>query len=88
MRGARTLTRPALAASLAALSMGSAACTWRGPTLRGPIGIVGLIHLAIQIWAIVEIVQSNKATLHKVLWILLVLMVPVVGIILWFLLGR
>jgi hypothetical protein len=50
-------------------------------------GIVGLLILAIDVWAIVTIIQSGAATAQKVLWIVLILLLPVVGVILWFLLG-
>lgn len=50
-------------------------------------GLIGLVILALDIWAIVSIVQSSASTGKKVLWILLVLILPVVGLILWFLLG-
>jgi hypothetical protein len=50
-------------------------------------GIVGLLILAIDVWAIVTIIQSGAATAQKVLWIVLILLLPVVGMILWFLLG-
>ena len=49
--------------------------------------LLGLVILALDIWAIVSIVQSGASTGKKVLWILLVLILPVVGMILWFLLG-
>jgi len=49
--------------------------------------LLGLVILALDIWAIVSIVQSSASTGKKVLWILLVLILPVVGLILWFLLG-
>lgn len=50
-------------------------------------GLIGLLILAADIWAIVSIVQSAASTGKKVLWILLVLILPVLGLILWFLLG-
>lgn len=50
-------------------------------------GIFGLLILAIDVWAIVTIVQSGASTAQKVLWIVLILLLPVVGVILWFLLG-
>ena len=49
--------------------------------------IVGLLILVADIWAIVSIVQSAASTGKKVLWIVLVLVLPVLGLILWFLLG-
>jgi hypothetical protein len=50
-------------------------------------GIIGLLILAADIWAIVNVVQSGASTGKKVLWILLILVLPVVGLILWLLLG-
>jgi hypothetical protein len=50
-------------------------------------GLIGLLILAADIWAIVSVVQSSASTGKKVLWILLVLILPVLGFILWFLLG-
>ena len=50
-------------------------------------GIFGLLILIADIWAIIQIVQSTAGTGRKVLWIVLVLLLPVLGLILWFLLG-
>jgi len=50
-------------------------------------GIFGLLILIADVWAIVSIAQSAATTGKKVLWIVLVLVLPVLGLILWFLLG-
>ncbi|MBD3173642.1 MAG: hypothetical protein GF320_00565 [Armatimonadia bacterium] len=50
-------------------------------------GICGLIWLALCIWAVISIVGSAASALAKALWILLVFFFPVVGLIIWFLLG-
>ena len=50
-------------------------------------GLLGLIWLLIVIWAIVKVAQSSAGALPKVLWILLLLFMPLVGFILWLLLG-
>lgn len=50
-------------------------------------GLLGFIHLALCIWAIVSIINSRAGGLGKVLWILAVLFFPVVGLILWFFIG-
>jgi len=50
-------------------------------------GILGLILLIAVIYAIVKTVQSGADTGAKVLWILLVLILPFIGVILWFLFG-
>jgi len=50
-------------------------------------GLLGLIWLIIIIWAIVQVAQSRAPALTKLLWILLLLFVPLLGLILWLLLG-
>jgi hypothetical protein len=50
-------------------------------------GFWGLIVLAADIWAIVNIFQSSSTTQAKVLWTLLVVVLPVVGFIIWFFAG-
>ena len=50
-------------------------------------GFWGLIVLAADIWAIVNIFQSRASTGAKVLWTLLVLILPVLGFIIWLVAG-
>ena len=50
-------------------------------------GIGGLVVMALDIWAIINIIQSGASNGTKVLWILLVVILPVAGLILWLLLG-
>ena len=50
-------------------------------------GIVGLLILAGDIWAIINIFQSSASNEKKVIWILAVVLLPLLGLILWFLLG-
>mgnify|MGYP001110016030 FL=1 len=50
-------------------------------------GILGLIWLIIVIWAIIKVAQSSAGGVQKLLWILILLFLPVLGLILWFLLG-
>lgn len=50
-------------------------------------GLLSLILLIAIIWAIVSTVQSRAGTGAKVLWIVLLLLLPVIGFILWLLLG-
>jgi hypothetical protein len=51
-------------------------------------GIVGLIILALDIWAIITIIQGGGPVERKILWIVLILILPVIGLILWLLLAR
>jgi hypothetical protein len=50
-------------------------------------GILGLITLVADIWAIVSTFQSQATTGKKVFWIVLVLLLPVIGFVLWLLAG-
>jgi hypothetical protein len=50
-------------------------------------GFFGLLLLIAVIWAIVSTLQSKAGTGAKVLWILLVLLLPLLGFIFWLLLG-
>ncbi len=50
-------------------------------------GFGGLIVLVADVWAIVNIFQSNSDTGKKVIWTVLVILLPVLGFILWLLFG-
>jgi hypothetical protein len=50
-------------------------------------GILGLIILILNIWAIVKTVGSSASTGAKVLWIVVILLLPVLGFLLWLLFG-
>ena len=51
-------------------------------------GIIGLIILVLDIWAIVQIVRGRGPTDKKILWVLIILLLPVIGLILWLLIAR
>jgi hypothetical protein len=50
-------------------------------------GLFGLIVLALDIWAIFHVLKSAEEVGIKVLWILLIAIVPVLGLIIWAILG-
>jgi len=50
-------------------------------------GIWGLLVLAADVWAIINIAQSSVSNEKKALWIVLVVVLPLVGLILWYFLG-
>lgn len=49
--------------------------------------LLGLLILVADIWAIITIFQSGASNEKKALWIVLVVLLPVLGLILWFFLG-
>lgn len=50
-------------------------------------GIFGLLVLIADVWAIVNIMQSSADTGAKVVWTVVVLVLPLLGFILWYFLG-
>jgi hypothetical protein len=50
-------------------------------------GIFGLIILALDIWGIINVLGSGATTGMKLVWILLIVILPVVGLIIWFIAG-
>jgi hypothetical protein len=50
-------------------------------------GLLGLIILVLNVYAIVKIVQSTAGTGTKVVWIIVILLLPVAGFLLWLLFG-
>ncbi len=55
--------------------------------MNGYTGIFGLIVLALDIWAIVSVVNSAASTGSKVIWVLAILILPVLGFLAWLLFG-
>ncbi len=50
-------------------------------------GILGILILIADVYAILKIAQSSAETGKKALWIVLVLVLPMVGVIIWYLAG-
>lgn len=50
-------------------------------------GILGLLHIIVCIWAIINIVGSGASGIAKILWTLFVLIAPIIGLIIWFFAG-
>jgi hypothetical protein len=83
----RSPAAPLLALFSAALVM--AGC---GPTLGDyaraeTLGCGGLFILAINVYALINIIGSSASTGAKVVWCLVVWLMPVLGFIIWFLAG-
>lgn len=51
------------------------------------LGLWGVIVLVADIYAIINIAGSRSEPLKKALWIVLILLLPVLGFIIWLLLG-
>ena len=51
------------------------------------IGLFGLLILLGDVYAIVKIFQSSASAAAKAVWIVLILVLPLLGLIIWFLFG-
>ena len=51
-------------------------------------GILGLLILVLDIIAIVDVLKSSMDTGKRALWIILILVLPVIGMVLYFLIGK
>jgi hypothetical protein len=68
------------------LSVTIAKLTKRENTM-GDLGIWGIIHLALVIYAAIQIFNSSADTGKKAIWVLIVAVFPLVGLIIWFFMG-
>lgn len=50
-------------------------------------GLLGLLIFVFDLWAIVSVVGSDAPILGKVVWVLIVLLLPVVGFLIWLIAG-
>lgn len=51
-------------------------------------GILSLLHLILFLIAAFEILSSGKSLGNKVLWLLMIFLLPVVGLVIYYLVGR
>lgn len=50
-------------------------------------GLLGLLILIADVWAVINVVQSGAGTGAKVGWVVLILLLPVVGLLIWLVAG-
>ena len=51
------------------------------------VGLIGFIILVLDVWAILKTLSSPASTGNKALWIVLILVLPLLGLILWAIAG-
>lgn len=49
--------------------------------------IVGLAIFIADLWAIVKTLQSPVSAGNKLLWVIIIILLPVIGLILWYFMG-
>lgn len=52
------------------------------------ISIVGTVVLLLDVWAIISVLMGSSGVLRKIFWIVIILLLPLIGMGLYFLLGR
>jgi hypothetical protein len=50
-------------------------------------GLFGVLILAGDVWAIINILQSGADNVKKLIWVLVVLLLPLLGLVIWFFAG-
>ena len=50
-------------------------------------GVLGVLILIGDIWALLNILQSSAENGKKLLWVVVVVLLPLVGLVLWFFMG-
>ena len=50
-------------------------------------GFLGVLILVADVYAVLQIAQSSASNLRKAIWIAVVILLPVVGLIAWYLVG-
>ncbi len=53
----------------------------------GEFGFWPLLHLVLVVYAAVQILGSSASILKKIIWVLIVLVFPLLGLIVWFFIG-
>lgn len=53
-----------------------------------PYSLFGILVVVLDIIAVVSVLFGSGTVGHKVLWIILVLIFPIIGMILYYLIGR
>jgi hypothetical protein len=49
--------------------------------------IIALLVFVADVWAIIQVLQSRESNGTKVLWIVLIVLLPIVGLIIWYFAG-
>jgi hypothetical protein len=50
--------------------------------------ILGIVILVLDIIAILQVLQSGMDGTKKAVWIIIILLLPLLGMVLWYLLGK
>jgi hypothetical protein len=51
-------------------------------------GVIGMVILILDIIAIIDLYKSKKETSQRLLWLAIILVLPFIGLLLYFLVGK
>jgi hypothetical protein len=49
--------------------------------------LIGLLIFIADIWAIINIINSSEKGSTKIIWVIVILLLPVIGLLIWLLAG-
>ena len=55
--------------------------------LRMLYDVACILVLLLDIWALISILQGGGTPVEKLIWVLIILFLPLIGFILWYLIG-
>ncbi|KRV64815.1 PLDc N-terminal domain-containing protein [Pseudomonas citronellolis] len=50
-------------------------------------GLTGLIIFALDVWAIISVLKSSADVPIKIIWVLVILILPLLGLVIWAIAG-
>ena len=51
------------------------------------LGMWGIIHLVLVVYAALQIINSSADTVKKAIWVVVVAAFPLIGLVVWFFIG-
>ena len=51
------------------------------------VDIIGIITLLLTVWALIGILQSTADGVTKLIWVIVVIALPIIGFIIWYVMG-
>ncbi|WP_022708100.1 MULTISPECIES: PLDc N-terminal domain-containing protein [Paracoccus] len=49
--------------------------------------LFSIVIFALDVWAIASVINTNESNKTKIIWILLIAILPVIGLIIWYFAG-
>ncbi|MDF3932227.1 PLDc N-terminal domain-containing protein [Pseudomonas citronellolis] len=50
-------------------------------------GLIGLVIFALDIWAIISVLKSSADVPIKIIWVLVIVILPLLGLVIWAIAG-